>query len=121
MNVSPHFTSRYSFSIDINKTDMNPFTIDLADKVSGSINNHWSQDDRSMDVVLLSGQKKTLPAKGGVYYIESGVNESNKALQLLMKSVPMVTRFVEKRTDKQVEEVLNKHNQTFTKEAYNQI
>lgn len=125
MNIPPKFSSRYSFPLDINKTidktvDITPLTKDL-EAITGPKIPHWSLGDHSITLKTPAGEVKTLPVKGGVYYIESGVNQEPTVIQSLLSWIPSMRKKTERLTDAQVEAALQKNNIAYTKEDYSTL
>jgi hypothetical protein len=120
--LQPRFGSRYAYEVDINKTNINPLQADICDKVTFPSLHHWSKTPRIVDVNIVTGLKGTLPAKGNVFYVESGHLHDNKVAQFVSQLLPkFITEKIEAYADKQVEAVFKKHNIPYTKENYEKL
>jgi hypothetical protein len=115
----PQFGSRYSFPADIFKTDLNPLTQDLYDKVFYPHEHHWSPEENFITMDLISGRRMTTKVEPNTFYIESRVVTTRPLLRRLAKVLPaFVAKKIEAACDRQVESVLHRHRIEYKKEAF---
>ncbi len=119
---APRFGSRYSFPVDIFKTNVNPLTQDLYDRVWYPHTHHWSSEDNFVTLDLISGKRITTKVEPKVFYVHSGVLNDRPWLRRLSKLLPGgIARKLEAAADRQVESVLHRHRIEFKKEAFSDL